>query len=130
MSHLRGQTGSVPETQPAECQCSALAFARYAHTAAAAARAAGAGEFWFRSPPRLAGVDRSLARRADGSVVVAVRRRGRPLRDVAGDMVEGVVVASGRRGEAAAELRRWLAGAVGLEVPAPDPAGLGDRSAA
>ena len=47
----------------------------------------------FRCPPRLVGVDRSIRRRADGSVV-SIRLKGRPRPAVLADMIEGVVVAN------------------------------------
>ncbi|MFM7063637.1 MAG: hypothetical protein ACKO04_09130, partial [Actinomycetes bacterium] len=49
----------------------------------------------FRSPPRLDGVDRTIRRRPDGAVVIAVRTVGRPFASVQADVVEGVVVANG-----------------------------------
>jgi hypothetical protein len=49
----------------------------------------------FRTPPRLAGLDRTIRRGADGSVLVSVRSRGRPWAAVLADMIEGVVVANG-----------------------------------
>ena len=75
----------------------------------------------FRSPPGLAGVDRSIRRRPNGTVVVAVRRTDRPLAAVQADVIEGVVAANGLVGEAADRFRHsaWerLAGA----SPAPAP---------
>ena len=62
----------------------------------------------FRSPPRLAGVPRSLRRVPGAAPVVAVRRRGRAGADVLADMIEGVVVANGLTGEAADRLRDAL----------------------
>ena len=49
----------------------------------------------FRSPPRLEGVDRSIRRRPNGTVVVAVRRVDRPLAVVQADVIEGVLAANG-----------------------------------
>ncbi len=48
----------------------------------------------FRSPPRLAGADRTI-RRGAGGPIIAVRLRGRPFADVMADVVEGVLVANG-----------------------------------
>jgi hypothetical protein len=62
----------------------------------------------FRSPPRLAGVARSLRRVPGGAPVVAVQRRGRPSADVIGDMIDGIVVANRLQGEAAAQVRADL----------------------
>lgn len=65
----------------------------------------------FRSPPRVAGADRTLRRRQDGSAVVAVALRGRPWSDVLSDLVEGVVVGNGLCAKEAERCRRalWLA---------------------
>jgi hypothetical protein len=65
----------------------------------------------FRSPPRLAGCERSIRWRADGGATVAVRLRGRPWVAVLADMVEGVVVANGLDGPAADQARTalWVA---------------------
>lgn len=59
----------------------------------------------FRSPPRLEGIDRSIRRRPNGTVVVAVRRDGRPLAAVQADVIEGVVAANGLTGESADQFR-------------------------
>lgn len=59
----------------------------------------------FRSPPRLVGVDRSIRRRANGTVVVAVRRLGRPLAAVQADIIEGVVAANALDGSRADRFR-------------------------
>jgi hypothetical protein len=62
----------------------------------------------FRSPPRLAGVQRSLTRRASGASTVAVRLRQRPWPAVLADMIEGIVVVNSLRGRAADDLRHAL----------------------
>ena len=69
----------------------------------------------FRSPPRLPGLDRSIQRRANGSVMIAIRRGDRPFAAVQGDVIEGVVVANSLVGEQAEQFRRaaWSA----LEFP-------------
>lgn len=66
----------------------------------------------FRSPPRLAGVDRSLRRRHDGSATIAVVLRGRPWPAVLADLVEGVVVANRLTGPEADRARSALWAAV------------------
>jgi len=48
----------------------------------------------FRSPPRVAGADRTI-RRSNGLPIVAVRVRGRPFSDVVADVIEGVLVSNG-----------------------------------
>lgn len=59
----------------------------------------------YRSPPRLDGVDRSIRRRPNGTVVVAVRRAGRPLAAIQSDVIDGVVAANGLSGGAADRFR-------------------------
>ena len=64
----------------------------------------------FRSPPKLAGVQRSIRRRG-GVPTVAVQLWGRPWSAVVADMIEGVVVANGLSGVQADRARAalWLA---------------------
>jgi hypothetical protein len=50
-------------------------------------------------------VDRSIRRRPNGTVVVAVRRTGRPLAAVRADVIEGVVAANQLVGEPADRFR-------------------------
>ena len=66
----------------------------------------------FRSPPRLEGVDRSIQRRANGTVIVAVRRGQRPPAAVRADVIEGAIVANRLTGESADRFRglAWAAG--------------------
>jgi len=61
----------------------------------------------FRSPPRLDGVDRTLHRRGDDSVV-AVRVRGRPFEAIVADMIEGIVAANRLAGPTASRARAEL----------------------
>ena len=90
----------------------AMQFAAAVRVLGEEARALGLDVPGFRSPPRLAGVDRSLRRRTGASPAVAVRLRGRPFEAVVADMVEGVVVANGLSGPAAASTRARLLAAV------------------
>jgi hypothetical protein len=90
----------------------AVHFAAAARLLAAEARARGLVPPGFRSPPRLAGADRSLRRRADGSAVVAVRLRGRPMDMVVADMVDGLLAANGLAGGDAARHREAMVAAV------------------
>jgi hypothetical protein len=94
---------------------SSLRFADAVRVLAAEARALGLEVPGFRSPPGLAGADRSLRRRPGGAPAVAVRLVGRPFDAVVVDMVEGIVVANGLRGAAAERVRARLQAA----VPAP-----------
>jgi hypothetical protein len=96
-----------------------LRFARLARSLAEAARAQGLRAPTFRSPPRLAGVTRSIVRRGP-AVTVAVALRDRPWPAVVADMVEGVVAANRLAGVRADRARAalWAAVAEGSEVAA------------
>lgn len=109
-----------------------IRFATAARTLGAVARARGLLVPAFRSPPRLEGVERSIRRRADGGVVVAVRLRGRPWAAVLADMIDGVVAANGLRAVEADRLRSVLWRAVDPDRrPGPARAGaVGTRPAA
>ena len=91
---------------------SSLRFAAAVRALAVEARKLGLEVPGFRSPPRLAGADRSLRRRPGASPAVAVRLRDRPFEAVATDMVEGVVVANGLTGRRASEVRARLRAAL------------------
>lgn len=97
-------------TQPGgQSRSSSLRFAWAARRLVAEARCLGLEPPGFRSPPRLRGTDRSLRRRPDGGVVVAVRVRDRPFAVVAADMVDGVLAANGGvAGEAGRHRARLL----------------------
>ncbi len=64
----------------------------------------------FRSPPKVASVDRTIQRRGR-STVIAIRRGARPLAAIQADIIEGVVVANYLDPEIANEFRRasWSA---------------------
>lgn len=91
-----------------------MADPQFAHFAATArllgdeARRAGLAAPGFRSPPRMAGADRTIRRFADGATLVAVRVKGRRPEAFERDMVEGVVVANRLRGAEAETWRRRL----------------------
>jgi hypothetical protein len=88
-------------------EATALRFADAARVITEVARARGLEAPSFRSPPAIAGVQRSLRRRAGGAIV-AVRLRNRPWVAVLADMIDGVVAANRLRGGAADELRTAL----------------------
>lgn len=88
-----------------------VGFTELARRLGAASRAAGLVVPAFRSPPRLAGADRTI-RRLPGGPIVAVRLAGRPIVAVAADMIEGVVRANGLDGQAAVRVRTTLTRAV------------------
>jgi hypothetical protein len=94
---------------------SSLRFAAAVRVLAAEARRLGLEVPGFRSPPRLAGTDRSLRRRPGASPAVAVRLHGRPFDAVLADMVEGVLVANGLVGREAGAARARLLAAVEAE---------------
>ena len=79
----------------------------------------------FRSPPRLAGIRRSVTRNLDGTVTVAVVVRGRPTTAVMADMIDGVVLSSGLEGAERREFhdqlwhagQNWLIGGQDLKRP-------------
>jgi hypothetical protein len=85
-----------------------LRFADTARLLADTVRQGGLTAPTFRSPPRVLGRDRTLRRRSDGSVAVAVRLGGRPFVAVVADMVEGVIRTNGLDGPEADEWRRAL----------------------
>jgi hypothetical protein len=97
----------------------ALRFADAAKRLGAATRAAGLVVPAFRCPPRVPGARRTV-RRYPGGAVVSVVMRDRPWEEIAGDMVEGVVVVNGLEGEAALRMRTAL-----LEALGSAPAGVG-----
>jgi hypothetical protein len=111
MSDAGARSSEEAETAAARAAVGGAAsvrFARAARVVAEAARAEGWQTPGFRSPPRLAGAQRTVRRRADGGAVVAIRVRGRPWAAVVGDLVEGVVVANGFTGADAQRCRGRL----------------------
>ncbi len=95
---------------------SSVDFAQVARVLAHEVRRLGLTPPGFRTPPRLAGVDRTLRRHAGGSTV-AVRLRDRPWPAVVGDMIEGIVVANGLKPPDADRLRTHLWHAAGFAGP-------------
>ena len=94
-----------------------LQFAEAARRLAGRCRARGLIVPGFRSPPSHPTAFRTVRRRPDGSFIVAVRVRGRPLAEVVADMVDGVAVVNGLGGadgeRVRAELRADLASEAG-----------------
>ena len=114
----RGRRRSVSALQvPATSSgaASAVQFSESVRKVVGVARRHGLRPPVFRSPPRLDGVDRTIRRRIDGQVVVAVRRTDRPLAAVRADIIDGVVAANSLQGGAADRFRNaaWAA----LEPP-------------
>ena len=96
---------------------SSLQFAAAARTVAAVCRSLGVAAPGFRSPPKQAGLDRSLRRRPGGSAIVAVRLGDRPIVAVLADMVEGTVAANRLAGAEASRCRAALWEALAGEAP-------------
>jgi hypothetical protein len=99
-------------------EAGALLFSQAARRLGAATRAAGLTVPAFRSPPRVAEALRTI-RRYPGGAVVAVRLRGRPLADVASDMVEGVLAVNRLDETAAVRMRPLLLQAVDPAIDQP-----------
>jgi hypothetical protein len=104
-------------------EANALRSAPAARALGVAARARGLVVPGFRSPPRLAGAERTMRRWPGGRVSVAVALRERPFAAVVADMVEGVIVANRLDGTEATRVRTALWSAV---VADPD---LADQAA-
>ncbi len=83
-------------------------FAATARALAHEARRLGLVAPSFRTPPRVAGVDRTLRGARSGSPVVSVRLQSRPFAAVVADLVEGVVVTNGLAPAEAARARAAL----------------------
>ena len=82
----------------------------------------------FRTPPRVAGVDRTIRRGAEGSALVSVRSRGRSWPAVVADMIEGVVHANDLPPHDAARVRNELWQATeGIDTAAAGIEGLPAR---
>ena len=96
----------VAALQPTVVPTPAVQFSETVRQVVTLARRQGLRPPVFRSPPRLDGVDRSIRRRPNGTVVVAVRRAGRPLAAIQSDVIDGVVTANELRGEQADGFRR------------------------
>ena len=88
-------------------EATSLRFAYAARTITDVARARGLEAPAFRSPPALAGVQRSLRSRG-GAATVAVQLRHRPWVAVLADMIDGVCAVNGLRGAAADDVRTAL----------------------
>lgn len=101
----RPRLRAVPPTDAAAPRASALQFSETVRQVVALARRHQLRPPVFRSPPRLDGVDRSIRRRPNGTVVVAVRRVDRPLAAVQADVIDGVLAANGVVGEPADRFR-------------------------
>lgn len=116
--HLRSVPTPAAAAAPPH-SATAVQFSESVRRVVAVARRHGLRPPVFRSPPRLADVDRSIRRRPNGQVVVAVRRTGRPLAAVRADIIEGVVAANDLTGATADRFRH--AAWAGLEPVDREP---------
>ncbi len=107
-------------------KATSLRFAAAARSLGSAARARGLAVPGFRSPPRVPGAQRTMRRRPDGGMSVAVTIRDRPFVAVVADMVEGIVVANDLAGIEATRVRTALWEAVTdheqVAIDQPSPA--------
>ncbi len=104
---VRAPLRAVPDDEPSlSTPASALRFSEAVRVVIALARRGKLRPPVFRSPPGLDGVDRSIRRRSNGTVVVAIRRSDRPLAAVQADVIEGVIAANSLVGERADRFRR------------------------
>jgi hypothetical protein len=110
-------------------QTTAVQFSETVRQVVTLARRQGLRPPVFRSPPGLDGVDRSIRRRPNGTVVVAVRRAGRPLAAIRSDVIDGVVAANELNGAAADRFRHaaW-AQLEGVPGRTATRGGAGERS--
>jgi hypothetical protein len=105
-------TRHMPVAASANTTFGAQEFALAARSLAHTAQGLGLIAPSYRTPPRVAGADRTLRRGAKGAVMVAVRVRRRPVAAVLADMIEGVVAANSLAGRDAERCRAVLWDAV------------------
>lgn len=116
-------SSSTPSAAPAG-EMTSVGFAEVARQINRAAASLDLTTPAFRSPPRRPGVQRSIARRADGSATVSVALRGRPAVAVVADMIDGVLAATppeSIRPGATPRDRLWSAAAPALFPSAEQP---------
>ena len=101
-------------------------FAEAGRSLAFAARSIGLLAPSFRTPPRIAGCNRTLTRYGD-FVLVSVRGRGRSWEAVLADMIEGVVHANDLPALDADRVRNELWRRLGVEASKPDVETPGSR---
>lgn len=89
-------------------ESSSLHFAATARTLGTAARSLDLTVPGFRTPPKLAGAERTIRRHPGGTITIAVVLRGRPFQVVIADLIEGIVVANELEGAEATRVRTRL----------------------
>lgn len=116
------KSGDAESSGVVEGELTSLRFAAVARRLSETARAAGADVPAFRSPPRAAGVHRSIRRERGGSATIAVSLRGRPGVAVIADMIDGVIAAAGLDPADSARVRDelWLTAARFLDAEAAE----------
>jgi len=121
-----GSESRSPSKAPATASASVADFSECVRRIVGIARGQGLTPPAFRSPPRIPGLDRSVQRRQNGSVIIAIRREDRPFAAIQGDVIEGVVVANKLAAVKAEQFRRaaWLA----LESQSSAPARVAPRN--
>lgn len=98
-------------------EITSLQFAAVVRVLSASARSRGLEVPSFRSPPRRPGFDRTIRRQDDGTAMVSVATKGRPLPAVVADLIEGLVLINELSGVAATRERTALwAAVVGSEA--------------
>jgi hypothetical protein len=95
-----------------------VAFAQAARVLSVEAREWGHEPPSFRSPPRIAGVRRSITRRPDGTASVAVTTRNRTVVAVLADMIEGIIVSTQAGDTGVGALRDALWASVEVQLSA------------
>lgn len=107
----------VRHLAPVPDQPPAIAFAEVVRAVSAVARHRGLQIPVFRSPPRLADVDRTMRRRTDGQAVIAIRLTDRPFAAVQADVIAGVVAVNELDGAEAGRFRRAAWSSIGGGAP-------------
>ena len=113
--HSRGVT-PLRDTARMPVSNTSLDFANAARTIGREVRRRGLVAPGFRCPPRIAGVDRSVRRVANGAVI-SVQLKGRPWAAIVGDMIEGVIVTNRLPPPRSDRLRAELWQALGFAAP-------------
>lgn len=97
-----------------EAPVTAMEFARVVRLLSDETKRLGLCAPGFRSPPRLAGFNRTLRRRLAGPPMISVRLGGRTINDVIDDMIQGVLVVNDIKSPNHLEIQNLLAAAAEL----------------
>jgi hypothetical protein len=118
----------VTVNDPTVTELPAVRFADAARRLGAVAHEAGLDVPAFRSPPRVAGADRTIRRYPAGSVV-SVRIRGRAFDAVIADMVDGVLAANRITSGDASRMRARLVSGLDADGTPAEPPEAAPRAA-